>query len=181
MSKRDGSIAGRAVGAFGERAAEAELLRNGWIPANVNATVKNSADFDIYARKPGSDRTVHLRVKACKPNSRIFQFGGFKPEKPIPIPDFNVCDFTILVSMGGERATDQFYVVPTRVVRKEIALRRRDYLKVAKRDGGARKDTGHWALYLDSRQDGKDEGGYGLAKKWKCYLENWKSFESDVD
>lgn len=54
--------------------------------------------------------------------------------------------------------------------------RQHDYLKVAKRDGGVKKDSGHWALYFDSRRDGKDE--YGLTKKWKKYLENWQSLES---
>lgn len=67
----------QAIGAFGERAVEAELLRRGWIPANVNATVKNAADFDIYAVKKG--HTVHLRVRACGPDLRAFQFGGFEP------------------------------------------------------------------------------------------------------
>jgi hypothetical protein len=43
-------LSNQAVGAFGERAVEAELLRHGWIPANVNATVKNAADFDIGTR-----------------------------------------------------------------------------------------------------------------------------------
>jgi len=173
------SIAGQAVGAFGERAVEAELLRHGWIPANINATVKNAAEFDISAWK--ESRQILVRVKACKPNSRAFQFGGFKPEETIPIPNFIAADFTILVSMGDTRGSDQFYVVPTRVVRKEIALRQRDYLKVSKRDGGTRKDTGHWALYLDSRRNGKDEGGYGLAKKWGKYLENWQSLETGAD
>jgi hypothetical protein len=36
-------INAQSVGAFGERAVEVELLRRGWIPANVNATVKNAA------------------------------------------------------------------------------------------------------------------------------------------
>ena len=36
----------QAVGAYGEKMVEAELLRRGWLPANVNATVKNAAEFD---------------------------------------------------------------------------------------------------------------------------------------
>jgi hypothetical protein len=44
-------ISPQAVGAFGEHAVEVELLRHGWIPANVNATVKNAANYDIFARK----------------------------------------------------------------------------------------------------------------------------------
>jgi hypothetical protein len=59
----------QAVGAFGERAVEAELLRRDWIPANVNATVKNAADFDIYAVKKG--HTVHLCAHVCKAISAL--------------------------------------------------------------------------------------------------------------
>lgn len=161
----------QAVGAFGERAVEAELLRHGWIPANVNATVKNAADFDIYAVKDG--HTLHLRVRACGPDSRAFQFGGFDPGEQVKVGKFSDTDFTVLVSMSGNRNRDQFYVLPSRVVREEIALRQRHYLSVAKRDGTARKDTGHWTLRLAKRRDGRQEPGYGLEEKWKQYLEAW--------
>jgi len=117
------------VAAFGERAVEAELLRHGWIPANVNATVKNAADFDIYAVKNG--HTVHLRVRACGPDSRAFQFGGFDPGEQVKVGKFSDTDFTVLVSMSGDRNRDQFYILPSRVVREEIALRQRHYLSVA--------------------------------------------------
>jgi hypothetical protein len=45
--KSDQKITHQAAGAFGEKAVEAELLRHNWIPANINQTVKNAADFDI--------------------------------------------------------------------------------------------------------------------------------------
>ena len=80
----------QAVGAFGERAVEAELLRHGWIPANVNATVKNAADFDIYAVKDG--HTLHLRVRACGPDSRAFQFGAFDPGEQVKVGKFSDTD-----------------------------------------------------------------------------------------
>jgi len=165
----------QAVAAFGERAVEAELLRHGWIPANVNATVKNAADFDIYAVKNG--HTVHLRVRACGPDSRAFQFGGFDPGEQVKVGKFSDTDFTVLVSMSGDRNRDQFYILPSRVVRQEIALRQSHYLSVAKRDGTARKDTGHWTLRLAKRRDGRQEPGYGLEEKWKQYLEAWSLLE----
>lgn len=165
----------QAVGAFGERAVEAELLRRGWIPANVNATVKNAADFDIYAVK--QERTVHLRVRACGPDVRAFQFGGFVPGEPIQVEQFKHSDFTVLVSMASQRSRDQFYIVPSGVVREEIRRRQTDYLKVHKRDGTARKDTGHWALFLADRRDGQQEGGWGLEKKWAQYLDAWNLLE----
>jgi hypothetical protein len=57
-------ITAQAAGAFGEKAVEAELLRRNWIPANVNATVKNAAKFDIYALK--GNRSVQIQVKTCQ-------------------------------------------------------------------------------------------------------------------
>jgi hypothetical protein len=165
----------QAVGAFGERAVEAELLRRGWIPANVNATVKNAADFDIYAVK--RHHTVHLRVRACGPDSRAFQFGGFDPGEQVKIGKFSSTDFTVLVSMSSDRNRDQFYVLPSRIVREEIAQRQKDYMAVTKRDGALRKDTGHWTLRLASRRDGQQQGGYGLAQKWEQYLDAWDLLE----
>ena len=47
----DHPVSARAAGAFGEWAVVAELLRRGWIPANVNQTVKNNDGFDILARR----------------------------------------------------------------------------------------------------------------------------------
>ena len=44
-------ITAQAVGAYGEKVVEAELLRLGWVPANVNASIKNAANFDIFALK----------------------------------------------------------------------------------------------------------------------------------
>jgi hypothetical protein len=44
------------VGAYGEKMVEAALLRRGWIPSNVNASVKNAARFDIVAQAPLGQR-----------------------------------------------------------------------------------------------------------------------------
>ena len=164
-------ISPQAVGALGEHAVEVELLRHGWIPANVNATVKNAADFDIFAVK--DDKTVLLRVRACAPDTRIFQFGGFEPDKPVQIANFKKNDFTVLVAISSDRARDEFYVMPSRVVREEIILRQKDYLAIAKKDGTKRKDTGHWALHLAKRRDGQQQGGYNLEEKWKRYRNAW--------
>jgi hypothetical protein len=165
----------QAVGAFGERAVEAELLRHGWIPANVNATVKNAANFDIFAVKGA--RTVHIQVKTCSGDIAAFQFGGFTPNRPVTSRGIGVQDFTILVCMGARRAGDQFYIVPTAVVRKEIRKRQCDYTKTPRRDGQNRKDTGHWTLRLSGRRNGCDEGGWGLAEKWREYRGNWSRLD----
>jgi len=168
-------LTSQAIGAFGEKAVETELLRRGWIPANVNATVKNAADFDIYAVKAG--HTVHLRVRACRPDTQAFQFGGFKPGQQVEVGGFSETDFTVLVSMSSDRSHDQFYILPSNEVREEIARRRGEYLSKPKRDGTPRKDSGHWTLRLRKRMDGNNEAGYGLEEKWKEYLEAWETLE----
>jgi|HubBroStandDraft_1064217.scaffolds.fasta_scaffold1331250_2 hypothetical protein len=85
-------ITPQAVGAYGEKVVEAELLRDGWIASNVNASIRNAADFDIFALKDG--RTVHLRVKTCGPKMDAFQF-GFPAEQMIATGNFGASDFTV--------------------------------------------------------------------------------------
>ena len=63
------------VAAFGERTVEAELLRNRWIPANFNSSVRNAADYDIAAQKRG--RTILVSVKTCYA-AKSFQIRFFK-------------------------------------------------------------------------------------------------------
>jgi hypothetical protein len=158
------------VGAFGERAVEAELLRRGWIAANVNGSVKNSADFDIFALKNG--RTIQVRVKTCNPDSEGFQF-GFPPNAPIPMDGIADSDFTILVRMGKTRATDKFYIMPTIQLRKEVAERQRSYLSVPTRKGPARKDTGHWTLHFHRATN--------IDENWGKYLEVWELLEDKAN
>jgi hypothetical protein len=151
------------------------LLRRGWIASNVNASIRNAADFDIFALKSG--RTVHLRVKTCGPRMNAFQF-GFRAEQTIATGNFGASDFTVLVAMGDTREADEFYVIPTQVLRKTISDYREFYLAQQKRDGGRRKDTGHWTLNLRELRSGEDRPNYGLRKKWEQYRNNWSSLEA---
>jgi hypothetical protein len=64
-----GRTNGQLVGAFGERAVEAELLRHGWVTANVNTSIRNVKDIDLFAFK--STRSLHIRVKTCSPKKDI--------------------------------------------------------------------------------------------------------------
>ena len=148
------SITAQAAGAFGEKAVEAELLRRNWMPANVNATVKNAAKFDIYAVK--RDRHVQIRVKTCRPNKTACVWGGFRKNNPITARGINKIDFTIVVRMGKSREVDRFYVVPTAVVWKEIGKRQTE--QKPKR----RKEIGMWRLSFGERRDGQERRGMGL-------------------
>lgn len=51
-------------------------------------------------------------------------------------------DFTILVRMGKDRAADEFCVLPTRVLREEIAARETAYIGQLKKVGTFRKNAG---------------------------------------
>jgi len=172
QQKQPRQISHQAVGAYGEKVVEGELLRRGWITSNVNASIKNAVDFDLFALK--QSRAVQIRVKTCGPRQNAFQF-SFRPGQNIIADSFVASDFTILVQMGEERALDQFYVVPTRVVREAIANWAREYLNTKKRDGLPRKDTGQWVLDLpgDSSRLNK-----GFAQKWAKYRDNWTILES---
>ena len=163
-------ITAQAAGAFGEKAVEAELLRRNWMPANVNASIKNAADFDIYASKRFRKkyRTVHIRVKTCRPESSAFLCGGFRPGEIITSKGIGKEDFTVVVRMGDGRDNDRFYVVPTIVVRKEIAKRQAEH-----RPRG-NKDIGMWRLSFGERKDRQERAGHGIDRKWSKYLGSWE-------
>lgn len=172
-------IKAQAVGAFGEKATEAELLRRAWLPANVNATVKNAADFDIFAWK--GERSVRLRVKTSGPGQNAFQFGGFVPGEEIRFDKFGDSDFTILVRMGENREGDDFYILPTGVIRRQLSTYRQYYLAIPRRDGGKRKDDGHWTLWLAELRSREDRPNYGFAKKWTLHRDNWSLLDSPAE
>jgi hypothetical protein len=163
------NITAQAAGAFGEKAVEAELLRHNWMPANVNATVKNAAKFDIYAfKKYGQrDRALQIRVKTCRPKMTAFLCGGFQPGIPITTEGINETDFTIVVRMGTNREGDRFYVVPTAVVWREIGKRQTEHKP------RGRKEIGMWRLSFGERRDRQEKGGHGIERKWSQYLDKW--------
>jgi hypothetical protein len=166
-------MSSQAVGAYGEKCVEAKLLRWGWLPANANASVRNAAVFDIHAEKYG--RVVSLRVKTCGAGLDAFQFN----DKLIQGGDIGPRDYTILVAMGKAEQEDRFYVMPTSIVRDEVAARRQHFLKTPKRDGTSTQDKGHWALRLNSLRSGEKRPGFGLREEWREYLDNWALLDRD--
>ncbi|MDA8252326.1 MAG: hypothetical protein M0Z28_24605 [Rhodospirillales bacterium] len=154
-----------------------ELLRNGWITANVNTSIKNAADYDLFALKRG--RWVSIRVKACHFTIRAFQFNFRNAEDIIP-QDLAANDFSIMVNVGCTRDKDEFYIVPTLILRGQIKKQREFYLSRPKRDGGQRKDDGHWALHLDDMKSDPDRYNCGYAMKWKDYRNAWPVLDADV-
>jgi hypothetical protein len=162
------------VGAFGEKAAEAELLRRGWRTANFNNSIKNATDHDLIAVK--GVRTVQLRVKTCGPGQDAFQFGS-QPGQQLTTSNLTEGDYTILIRMGNKRDSDHFYIVPTKILREQINAHRSAFLENPRRDGHPRQDLGHWTLRLNSIKGGEDRPNYGFAQKWEAYRDAWESLD----
>ena len=169
-----GRTNGQLVGTFGERAVEAELLRRGWVTANINASIRNVKDFDLFAMK--NARLLHIRVKTCSPNENM-QFSS-RIDQEITTDDIAEIDFTVVVRMGATRAQDRFYIIPTRIVLQALAEHRTAYLAQPGRDGDPHKDQGHWALRWCERRDGQTRPNYGFEKKWEKYLDRWDGLEA---
>jgi hypothetical protein len=142
-SDKDVELSKQTVGAYDEKAVEAELLRRGWVTANINTSIKNAADFDIFAHK--GQHKVDVRVKTCRPAGIGFTF-GFRPGGTIKTNGLRKDDFTVLVRMGASRREDTFYVIPTRIVRQRLHKHREYYFKQPNRDGTEKKDTGQGYL-----------------------------------
>lgn len=177
MKEPQARISAQAVGAYGEKAVEGELLRRGWIPSNVNTSVRNAAEYDIIAQKAG--QLVCLRVKTCGAGQRAFQF-AWPIGKTFTWDNLPPNDFTALVSMGATRNEDEFWVVPTAVLRQRLKASQAQYLEQLKRDGQPRKDTGQWTLWLDPMKSGEMRPSYGIAAAWTGHRDNWEFIDAQI-
>lgn len=72
--------------------------------------------------------------------------------------------------MGSEHKSDQFYVLPTTVLLKEVAKRQSEHEPKFRR---GIKDIGMYRIGFDERRDGHAEAGRGIQKRWSKYLNNW--------
>jgi hypothetical protein len=160
------------VSAFGERAVEAELLRRGWVTANINASIRNVKDFDLFAAK--NARSLQIRVKTCSANADV-QYGTPQNQE-ITTDDIRETDFTVVVRMDATRNDDRFYVVPTPVVLQALAEWRRASLAEPGRKG-PRKDEGHWVLRWREHREWQSRPNYGFEKKWAEYLNRWDQLD----
>ena len=160
--QRNSRLTPQAVGAYGEKVVEAELLRHGWMPANVNKTVPNAEAFDILAYK--GEILVKLRVKTCSPGTVGFVFPPFDEDQK-----FDDKDFTILVKMAPKREEDQIFVMPTKVLHKHIGA----YAAPALARGLKNR---RWTLRFAEHPTG-ERPAFGFDRKWAEYRGNWKLLE----
>jgi hypothetical protein len=167
---RAGRINQRVAGRFGEHMVQAELERRGWNTCNLNTDHPNAPGYDILAWKEGA--RIHVRVKTSR--SRRFLFGT-KTGGP-PSVDVEPNDFTVFVGMGAgeQRNDDEFYVVPTREVREEMAARYKHFITDKRW-----KDAGLLALVFHTTKD-TSTPGENLNRKWECYR-NWHSLAATTE
>jgi hypothetical protein len=158
-----GRTTGQLVGAFGERAVETELLRRGWVTANINASIRNVKDIDLFAEK--NARSLRIRVKTCSPNEAVQYRTRIGQE--ITTDDIGHTDFTVVVRMGATRNDDRFYVVPTKVIFDALAEWRRAGL------ARGQQDKGQWVLKWHEHSSRQSKPNFGFEKKWAKYLDRW--------
>ena len=182
-------IDSKTAGRFGEHLVQAELERRGWSTCNLNADHPNAPGYDILAWKEESNdndqsRTlsrnqIYVRVKTSRPldrpNRRHFVFNVEKKGKPPSVDGIEPNDFTVLVGMGQERNADEFYIVPTRILRKEMYDRWQYYYGESTKKGAKKIESGMLNLYFHPAPKGENRRpGYDLANKWMRYRNNWE-------
>ena len=180
-------IDSKTAGRFGEHMVQAELERRGWSTCNLNADHPNTPGYDILAWKEESTdndqsktlsrNRIYVRVKTSRalesPNRRQFVFNVEK-NKPPRIDGIEPNDFTVLVGMGQERTADEFFIVPTSVLRKEMHDRWQDFYSQNTKKGAQKIDNGMLALYFYHAPRGEVRPGYDLANKWTQYRNTWE-------
>jgi Holliday junction resolvase-like predicted endonuclease len=144
------------IGAHGEKVVEAELLRHGWMPANINNTVRNAAVFDLTAHK--GDRIVPIRVKTSGQHRDAFSL-PYRLQETI-----HKTEFTVLVKIGDTRKNDIVFVMPTSRLRSDL-----DQFHRQNEINGV-KFIGMLTLHL---KGDPNKVNRGFLEKWKEFIEAW--------
>ena len=168
------TITGRAAGRAGELMVQSELERRGWSTANLNTDHPNAPAYDILAWKGSTQILVDVKtVRPQYPRGMEKQGGAVKKGKAPTTAGIGRNEYTVFVFMAQERTSDQFYIIPTRVVRRVQAARWTDYYASPKRNGQKKVVSGHLSLRWAPAPDGESRPGWGLATKWARYLGAW--------
>ena len=156
------------VGRLGEIAAEKELLHRGWTVGHFNATVANTAAYDLFAVK--GTRRVCIRVKTTSGHTVQYTVkshgSAFNSLEPKDNGDF------VVVVLFKENGNSDFYIMPTQVMDDMLLSSHSLWLKSSKKDGTARKNTSHRSLDFAGQQT-KAQPSRGMQVVWEKYLNNW--------
>jgi hypothetical protein len=170
----------QAVGAAGELIAQARLLMREWIVGNVNSGgMMNAPAVDLLAAK--GNRMISIAVKCTgrggtsvqwsrKPGAWTSLFkGDTRPE------------FVVFVWFTSRSAPDacRIFVVPAPLVDEDVCAAHTHWHAHTKRDGSARRDTGHVAIKWDgSPTEGNISSGFAV--KWREYEDAWHLLDQET-
>ena len=172
----DKSKTAQSVGRIGELSVELELTGRDWLVGNFNSNIQNAAVYDLFAVKKNKKRL--LRVKSYSLWNNDFgtiQYNAkINGEIFLDLDEKNKDDFVILCGVR-EGKVQEYFIIPTQIVSKELKQSNEVYHKGKKRDGTKRKITSHRALFL---QESKDHYWCGWRRKWSKYHNNWNLLEN---
>ena len=166
----------QTVGRMGELWVELQLLRNGWLVGNFNATTPNSKGWDLFAVKGDVCRKV--RVKAATAWDPVW--GGAGAKNAVPFPDSrpdDPDDWTIIV-LDARSAQPVCFVVPTPKLSGILQRVRNKYHTILRKDGLARKQVGYWWLFFKGKPT--PDGEHGYAETLSMYREAWNLLKASA-
>ncbi len=169
------------TGAAGEGMAQVHLLMRGWVAANVNASIRNNAGFDLTATK--ADRTVTIAVKSIGRGQTNAQWGRPKTNSSgkdtlfagNTYPNFVV--FIWFIGADDAPTEHRVFIVPTDIVDRDVLAAHYHWHSHKRRDGAPRADTGAVSIGFK----GNDTAGNissNFAQKWHSYENAWGLLEA---
>ncbi len=162
-------ISHQANGRIGELLVEIELLKRGWLVANINNSVKNAVAFDIIA--VNGKKKIGIRVKTFQQKHSGAQYNA--KENLSPFIDLQKKDDFVIIVRKNNNETYISFIIPTYVVDKQIKIDFNkfvlDGVKNSKWDKKTKtKEHKHRLLVFKTTKNKK-----GLEDIWKKYINNW--------
>lgn len=164
--------ASQAIGSAGELIVQARLLVRGWIAGNVNSGgMRNAPAIDLVAMK--GRRTCRIAVKSTGHGGTSVQW-NLKPGWTTLFKGQELPNFVIFVWFHNRKLLDdcKIFVVPAKRVNRDVLKSHLFWHSHKRRDGLARKNTGHVAIWWTGNDTPKSLSR-GYARKWKIYEDNW--------
>jgi hypothetical protein len=137
----------QAIGSAGELIVPARLLVRGWTTGNVNTGgMMNAPAIDLFAAM--GKNTLRIAVKATGHGQSSVQW-GMKPDWKTLFKGDDRPDFVVFVWFTDKVRLDdcRIFVVPARVVDRDVRKVHKFWHSFKRRDGKPRKDTGHVAIW----------------------------------
>ncbi|MHA1540755.1 MAG: hypothetical protein ACTSUM_01685 [Alphaproteobacteria bacterium] len=162
-------ISHQANGRIAELLVEIELLKRGWLVANINNSIKNALAFDIISVI--DSKKIGIRVKSFQQKHHGAQYNAKENLSPF-INLQKKDDFVIIVRKNNNETYDHF-IIPTYIVDKQI---KKDFnlfvsngVKNGKWDKKTKtKEHKHRLLVFKTTRNKK-----GLEDTWNKYMNNW--------